>query len=174
MELKQESTVAPLKLEDLNSRRSPSPVRKTAKTAKHAPKTLLDEQIPTDTELKAQERNLAKKKRQMALLEEQLKVEERLRTMRIKKEADKSVSVKKPSTSREKEKNPATTARSKHSKQNLTQKKMTSRVQEKPKDDVLNNSMNISFKQQDTATLLEQLTSLESALKHRQHKLLTK
>ena len=74
MELKQESTVAPLKLEDLNSRRSPSPVRKTAKTAKHAPKTLLDEQIPTDTELKAQERNLAKKKRQMALLEEQLKV----------------------------------------------------------------------------------------------------
>jgi hypothetical protein len=80
----------------------------------------------------------------------------------------------KPTTSREKVKLPATTARSKHSKQNLAQKKMTSRVQEKPQEDALNNSMNISFKQQDTATLLEQLTSLESALKHRQHKLLTK
>ena len=119
--------------------------------------------------------------------------------MRIKKEADKPVrtvreskerfrknnleivskkarfwNLKKQSTSREKVKLPATTARSKHSKQNLAQKKMTSRVQEKPQEDALNNSMNISFKQQDTATLLEQLTSLESALKHRQHKLLTK
>ena len=46
-----EPTVAPLKLEDLNSRRSPSPIRKTAK---QPPKTLLEEQIPTDTELKAQ------------------------------------------------------------------------------------------------------------------------
>jgi hypothetical protein len=72
--VKEEPAVAPLKLEDLNSRRSPSPVRQTAKSMKPVPKTLLDEQIPTDTELKAQERNLAKKKRQMALLEEQLKV----------------------------------------------------------------------------------------------------
>ena len=71
--------VAPLKLEDLleNSRRSPSPQRnpQTAKkSAKAKQKTLLEEQVPTDIELKAQERNLAKKKRQMALLEEQLKV----------------------------------------------------------------------------------------------------
>ncbi|CAG5109835.1 Oidioi.mRNA.OKI2018_I69.chr2.g4318.t1.cds [Oikopleura dioica] len=112
----------------------------------------------------------------MALLEEQLKVEERIRTMRIQKEADKTARTnrdQKPSTSREKPKNPTvpSTVRSKHSKQNLTQKKT---ARKEPAKDDSHKSMNISFNQNDTATLLEQLTLLESALKHRQHKLLTK